>query len=203
MDGGAERNGTLGDDVFVHMGTDANETFKLTTVTSSLDFSKKVVLSVGKSGTKIKALRDLPASTGGRLVNTYGFESLKIQTGGGDDTVDLWGLDQRVPFSGRLLVDLGTGNDTFNGTFTSGTVTRTYQGMVQVDGGEGNDIITGSFIADVLIGGTGNDTLSGGFGNDTLQGGEGDDTLLGGEGQTHCGARLAATAYRVKMALTR
>jgi VCBS repeat-containing protein len=63
------------------------------------------------------------------------------------------------------VVDLGGGNDTFNGG----------SGGDNVSGGNGNDTIIGMGGGDRLAGGNGNDTLTGGAGNDNLTGGSGQD----------------------------
>jgi hypothetical protein len=70
------------------------------------------------------------------------------------------------------LVNLGAGNDVFNG----GT------GNDTVNAGAGDDVVSGNGGDDTLHGGTGNDDLSGNDGNDQLAGEAGADRLAGGAG---------------------
>jgi RHS repeat-associated protein len=76
----------------------------------------------------------------------------------GNDVVTLLGRYQNA------VIDLGGGNDTFNG-------------------GSGSDNISGKAGNDILLGNGGNDQLAGNNGNDTLVGGAGNDKLTGGCGQ--------------------
>jgi len=78
--------------------------------------------------------------------------------------------------TGRIagMIDLGSGNDTYNGS--TGRLTG------KVFGRQGIDTITGGVDADWFEGGTENDTLTGNAGNDRLYGQQGIDTLLGGLG---------------------
>ena len=84
---------------------------------------------------------------------------------GGDDTV----IDNGV----GNVINLGDGNDTYDGTGGSGST---------VNGGDGNDVITGTPGEDTLSGDTGDDTIIGGSANDVISGGDGNDNLSGGPG---------------------
>jgi Ca2+-binding RTX toxin-like protein len=75
----------------------------------------------------------------------------------GNDEITLSGSYQNA------LIDLGGGNDLFNG-------------------GVGSDSVSGKAGDDFLSGGDGSDTLAGNEGNDKLVGGVGSDTLTGGSG---------------------
>ncbi|WP_370528863.1 Ig-like domain-containing protein [Tychonema sp. LEGE 07199] len=75
----------------------------------------------------------------------------------GNDVINLLGT------YANSVVDMGGGDDTFNG-------------------GLGDDSVVGGGGNDTLIGGDGNDTLIGGGGNDLLAGSAGDDLLTGGGG---------------------
>ena len=90
----------------------------------------------------------------------------RIFAGAGDDRVN--GDSGEVAY-----VDLGDGNDVFNG----GNATDS-----EVLGGQGNDQITGTVGDDDLDGGDGLDEISGLAGADVLKGGPGDDLLAGGDG---------------------
>jgi Ca2+-binding RTX toxin-like protein len=89
-----------------------------------------------------------------------------------------------------VFVNLGSGNDTFNGGGGSdgvfgGTgkdVLRGGDGFDVLDGGADDDQIFGDAGTDMLFGGIGNDFLSGGIGDDLIDGGEGGDTMDGGAG---------------------
>ncbi|MBE9165386.1 tandem-95 repeat protein [Tychonema sp. LEGE 06208] len=76
----------------------------------------------------------------------------------GNDVINLLGT------YANSVVDMGGGEDTFNG-------------------GVGDDSVVGGDGNDTLIGGDGNDTLIGGGGNDLLAGSAGDDLLTGGSGE--------------------
>jgi hypothetical protein len=95
------------------------------------------------------------------------------------DTADYFGRENDVIHNDGSIagnVDLGWGNDTFDGTGTlSGTLS----------GGPGNDTLTGTAGNDTIYGdlatagvSDGNDTITGGGGNDTLNGGGGTDTAV-------------------------
>jgi hypothetical protein len=99
-----------------------------------------------------------------------GVESFLIDTGSGDDLVDIDGLGA-LPFD--TDVQLGPGAD----QVTVGSATR-----AKVDGDTGNDVLTGGPNADDLTGGDGNDRILGGDGNDALATGGGQDTVEGGAG---------------------
>ena len=85
-------------------------------------------------------------------------DELASSNSDGNDVINLLGT------YANSVVDMGGGDDTFNGGL----------GDDSVSGGNGND---------TLIGGDGNDTLIGGDGNDQLAGNAGNDFLTGGAGQ--------------------
>jgi Ca2+-binding RTX toxin-like protein len=89
--------------------------------------------------------------TGGNIQNV---EAFYIQTGSGDDTLNL----------------------------SAATGSPSYWGNNQVFAGAGNDTVVGGSGADNLYGEDGNDNLSGGDGNDFLDAGAGNDILNGGAG---------------------
>ncbi|MET0457640.1 MAG: hypothetical protein ABW195_00205 [Ilumatobacteraceae bacterium] len=79
----------------------------------------------------------------------------------------------RTTFS-RIVVSLGSGNDTFrvdqtNGAFADEAMT--------VDGNSGNDVMDGGDGVELFIGGSGNDAVDGNRGNDTGQLGSGNDSF--------------------------
>ena len=108
--------------------------------------------------------------------------TLTIQAGGGNDDVQLTGVDAQ--YAATTVVQLGAGDDSLDG---SGLNTR----IVGVGNG-GNDVIVGGAGNDVLRGGSGRDVLRGGAGNDRVfgqgssgdkvSGGAGDDFIDGGSG---------------------
>ncbi|HIK06262.1 MAG TPA: hypothetical protein IGS40_16355 [Trichormus sp. M33_DOE_039] len=91
------------------------------------------------------------------FINLKGDEPVSNDSRDGDDVVTLSGS------YANSVVDLGGGNDIFNGGL----------GADNVSGGDGND---------TLLGGGGNDRLVGGDGNDILNGGAGKNSLIGGQG---------------------
>ena len=119
---------------------------------------------------------------------------LEIQTGEGNDTVAVRGVDSAG--SGFLvIVDGGAGNDrvdasraTFDVVLLGGTgndVLAGGSGNDLISGGDGDDILLGGLGNDVLLGGAGRDSMDGGRGDDILSGGEGNDTVLGGDGDDY------------------
>lgn len=75
--------------------------------------------------------------------------------------------------AGRVVTELGTGND----DVIDGTT-----GIDVIHGFGGDDLLRGFGSADVICGGEGRDRLRGGYGNDRLIGGNGADRLISGPG---------------------
>lgn len=125
-------------------------------------------ISIGQSGNRMTITTAQATFTLSDSVST-----VRIETLAGNDTVNFGHIDKVRPLV--LIVDLGDGNDVFNGQGR-----RAGRVPVQVIGGEGNDTLTGTAGNDIFEGGNGNDSLTGGAGNDSLDGGEGSDTLAGG-----------------------
>ena len=99
-----------------------------------------------------------------------GVRSVRVETGGGDDRVNIAGFeDLAVPVT--VLADDGD-DRVFNGNASP----------VTADGGSGNDILTGGDGPDTLRGGSGNDQLFGRAGDDVLNDTSGTNVLDGGEG---------------------
>ena len=105
-------------------------------------------------------------------------EHVALDTGAGNDRVTIGDL---TPPSGNerslrlLTVDLGSGNDTFDGSAIDEPDIR-----IVVDGGNNRDSLVGGPGTDILQGGTRNDTIDGRGGDDVIYGGDGNDSLLGG-----------------------
>ncbi|WP_197412686.1 calcium-binding protein [Kocuria rosea] len=95
-----------------------------------------------------------------------GVSSVRVDTGGGNDRVNLTSVTK----SSR--VDTGTGNDVVYG----GTARDIVYGQ------SGNDYLFGQAGNDYLFGGSGNDYVSGGSGIDFMRGQDGDDRLYGSAG---------------------
>jgi Ca2+-binding RTX toxin-like protein len=74
----------------------------------------------------------------------------------------------------RVAIDLGAGDDSFNGA--------SMQLSLDIVGGDGADEIFGSLEPDAIDSGPGNDTVSSGAGNDYIFGGDNNDLLYGDEG---------------------
>ncbi len=119
-----------------------------------------------------------------------GIQTLTIRGNNGDDVLVVSSLDQL--FSGQVILDGGSGNDTLNAstspkgvTLFGGIGNDTLIGSAfddYMDGGDGNDRISGNAGNDLLLGGAGDDVISGGAGDDTISGGAGRDTLSGDGG---------------------
>ncbi len=105
--------------------------------------------------------------------------SLTIDTGGGNDVININSLDNN--FVGDLLLDGSGDNDRF---VIASQMNVTGALNLSADGGAGGDILDASAVSQdvVLFGGAGNDTLRGGSGIDELFGQEGADVLTGGLG---------------------
>ena len=140
-------------------------------------------------------------------------ETLIVETGDGDDTIDL----SAAPIG---LAVGGAGNDLIIAASSSGDAgDDELRGLSvaagQLRGGPGNDTIRAGSRGDRLFGGAGNDTLIGGVGPDSMFGGDGpcddcppevtdDDTLRGGagndtlwieEGRDHLDGQAGDDAY--------
>ncbi|NEP18590.1 MAG: hypothetical protein F6J97_17085 [Leptolyngbya sp. SIO4C1] len=76
------------------------------------------------------------------------------------------------------VVDLGSGDDIFNGGMGNDTVSGS-RGNDFMLGDDGHDWLDGGRGKDTILAGAGNDTVAGGLGQDTLDGGDGDDVLRG------------------------
>lgn len=138
------------------------------------------------------------------------FGDVEVQTGAGDDLIDLLDAENQRAFWAREegstiefsddprisgLFDGGAGDDTINVRVGSGSEVRGGDGndrlfvegaWVEIYGDAGDDYIelngNNGWEADAF-GGTGNDTIDGTYNeNGTLSGGEGDDLLIGGTG---------------------
>jgi len=102
----------------------------------------------------------------------------EVNTGDGSDTITF--VDAENSDYTSVLINSGDGNDSVD---ISGLSAASYDEIIRlVNGGEGNDTITGSASADKLNGDSGADTIYGGDGDDWIFGGSEDDTLYGEDG---------------------
>ena len=147
------------------------------------------VVTFARSGSKLE-LNDNGETSSYTLTSV---RRIEVTTAGGDDVVDLLGVD--IP----VVVNAGSGNDWVRGGNRGGHLYGG-DGVDTLIGGEGDDAIYGengndqlfgrggrdslwgAAGNDVLVGGDGNDLIRGGAGNDNAWGGAGNDTLLGQEG---------------------
>jgi hypothetical protein len=143
---------------------------------SSPGEANRITISVGEDG-RIE-FGDFAGSTAGAgceyseirdLVMCEPRSIVDVQLGAGDDRLTPLSIGGKSLADGGLSVDLGPGNDSFQGDGVK----------EQVNGGPGNDEIAGAQGDDVLSGGDGLDKLEGDSGNDRLDGGAGNDTLSG------------------------
>jgi len=119
-----------------------------------------------------------------------GIQTLTVQGNGGDDVLAVSSLDQL--FTGKVVLDGGSGNDSLNASkspkgvsLIGGTGNDTLIGSAAddyLDGSDGNDRLSGNAVNDWLLGGAGDDVISGGDGNDTIRGDAGRDTIKGDNG---------------------
>ena len=131
---------------------------------------------------------------GGTEQRFIGIDRITVDSGAGNDTLDLSGLRGSaidveihggtgddtitVETGGTIMIFGDEGNDTIDvrGSLASGNT-------VELHGGEGNDRLFGSLARqNLILGGEGNDEIVGGNVDDEIEGGEGDDTLSGGLG---------------------
>ena len=98
-------------------------------------------------------------------------QAVRIALGGGDDRFTTSEVGTSITFGGGLRVDLGAGNDIYEGRGTNA--------IAEVHGGDGADDLRGSQNTDHFDGGPGTDKLHGYEGPDDLHGGADDDTLTG------------------------
>ena len=111
-------------------------------------------------------------------------EEIVINTGDGDDIVNIGDLSGTAVNNDTISYSGGVGNDVFDASLSGKRVVA--------DGGDGDDTLTGGGQNDSLHGGRGNDVLDGGDGNDvftwaTRGGGsladtDGGDSIVGGGG---------------------
>jgi Ca2+-binding RTX toxin-like protein len=152
------------DGTTVHVqGSDGNET-----ITLSVDTPGFVTVTTDQAGdgcTHSEATgTQCPLGPGG----------IDVAMGGGNDTVSDLSLASGALGDDVLRVDLGAGDDKFNGG----------PGAESVVGGAGNDELKGAGGDDKLDGGDGNDKLNGQGGRDQVLAGNGDDVLDGDEYET-------------------
>ena len=168
MDGGA------GDDVFVYTGTTAINDARVAatnTETTLVDETR---------------VRGTDWSDGDTRQATP-TDDMKVDGGGGMDTIDASGVSTAVTIDLNVMVVTNTPAAAVVGPPAVAAVAATYApvytSIEKVIGTDQNDNLIGNARAGTtLMGGGGDDTLMGGAGADMLAGGGGDDTLTGGEG---------------------
>jgi hypothetical protein len=104
--------------------------------------------------------------TGGNIQNV---EAFYIQTGSGNDNLNISAAQGSPGRWGNNIVYAGSGNDTVVGS-SGADILYGEDGDDALDGGANNDSLQGGNGSDSLIGGSGNDSLNGGIGNDTRLG---------------------------------
>ena len=165
------------------VGTDDDETFKVSGGTGSIDAGDGTdTLIVNHARTKVD-LRNGSLRLQGNESTIEGIEN--VTTSYMDDV--LIGDEHDNVLKGGEGYDTvlgGRGDD----TLIAGDPAQPHTGyeMNSVKGGRGNDSIIGGPGADRLTGGLGDDQLRGGRGNDHLDGSDGRDKLSGGSGRDEC-----------------
>ncbi len=169
-------------------------------VVAELDEIEEIVINTGGGD-------DIVTMIGNFNPTNLNFNTVTVNGGDGNDTVDISGLgsDHRVVFNTGAgtdhvigvvrpqdVVSHGVNGDSGNPEATPTTPADgdddnddTFVGTSannHCDAGSGNDRVWGLAGNDKLEGGSGNDKLWGGRGNDKLLGGSGNDDLWGGAG---------------------
>lgn len=121
-----------------------------------------------------QVLIDTSVSTSVPAIDATLLTSITIETGDGDNTVDLSLLDSTV-FTGLPSISVITadGDDTILGSPDL---------PVSIDAGDGNDTITTFAMADTINAGDGDDIVNAGLGDDVIDAGDGDDLVNGEDG---------------------
>ncbi|MCK1511250.1 M10 family metallopeptidase C-terminal domain-containing protein [Bradyrhizobium sp. 190] len=101
------------------------------------------------------------------------FNTITVEGGVGDDSVDISGLTSQH----RINFSFNGGNDTIIGALRPQDVINANNGNDVVDGTDGDDHLNGGMGNDIINGGAGDDVIKAGFGVDEYNGGEGSDTL--------------------------
>jgi Ca2+-binding RTX toxin-like protein len=128
-------------------------------------------VAVGRAGAD--AAITLNTSQPITLANT---QNLFLQTGAGNDTVTIKDLSGTAVTG--ISVDLGSGNDLFNGSFsTTSLVIHAGSGTDVIAAGRGDTVIYGDTGNKTIYGGTGTNTIHGGIGNQIIYGGHGTNTI--------------------------
>jgi Ca2+-binding RTX toxin-like protein len=105
-----------------------------------------------------------------------GDDRLEMSQSGATDDLSIGANIQNVE---SAYIQTGSGNDTIDLSSFPGSSTYWWWRNTQVSAGAGNDTVVGTVGNDNLYGEGGDDSLSGGAGNDYLDGGAGNDTLIG------------------------
>jgi hypothetical protein len=135
--------------------------------------------ATGRSGT-LSATEITGLGMGAGRIVYANAEQLLVALGTGDDVLAVTGTH-----AGTTTIDAGAGND-----HVSVALDAAADGPLTVNLGAGDDTFDGSrsSLGLTVSGGDGADTIIGGTGNDQLSGGAGDDVILGGPGEVMRGA---------------
>ena len=127
---------------------------------------------------------DPNGSSNGSGIEEIYLNGFAIEGSSGDDSFNFGATRFReVDNASRLVVEMGTGNDTVIGSSIAAIKVSGFGTSVVYDLGAGNDTFTGSGnITDHVENGAGDDIVSTGEGTDTLFAGLGVDQLFGGAG---------------------
>jgi len=132
---------------------------------------------------------DLSTSDLGVSTDVLNAKRGQIETGSGDDVVNVSVQTNSSGWSNTFDIDTGAGND----TITMQNVLNSKYTMFDIDAGTGDDTIDVSSISAndsifdsayerSLLGGSGKDNITGSQGNDYIDGGTGADTIAAGKG---------------------
>lgn len=146
---------------------------------------RSVVANLGGGGDTFTVTRNLFWQLGTPLINPYlgVLQSIRVDAGDGDDTVNLAG----ALFAPSTVLG-GSGDDKLHGTLGADTLVGG-PGRDSLTGDDGNDTIFGADQGDygytdnfnTILGNGGNDRLYGGNGGNWIFGGAGNDSLYGGK----------------------
>ena len=168
--GGSTILGNAGNDAIVWYATEGSSSLDGGTGTNTL-------LVVGTSDNDTVSVQhtasSLSLTVNGATSSLSNTQNLLFALGSGDDTMTVGDLSGYALTT--FMVDLGSGNDFFDG--------RTSTTPFTIYGESGNDVIYGGSTIDKLYGGAGSDQLYGSTGDDLLDGGTGRDRLEGDSGR--------------------
>ena len=127
----------------------------------------------------------IKVAAGQKSVSVHDRDGIAVVPSGCSGTDDLPMSTIRCPRTqvDQVVVDLGDGNDEFDGDGDVRFEIVGDKGNDEMDGGDAGDLIEGRFGDDTIDGSEGSDEILGGLDDDTMFGRAGKDLLDGGPGK--------------------